>query len=60
VNAPSNAVAFITHPEQINPKTAMPDLNVQPAEALHMTAYLYTLGSPKRITALEENLGIRQ
>lgn len=60
VNVPSNAVAFITHPEQINPKTAMPNLSVQPNEALHMAAYLYTLGSSKRITALEKNLKIQR
>jgi mono/diheme cytochrome c family protein len=58
VNVPSNAVAWITNPKQFKPQTAMPNLNVQRAEALHITAYLYTSGSSERLTALERNLGI--
>ena len=55
VNVPSNAVAWITNPKQFKPQTVMPNLNVQPAEALHITAYLYTSGSSDRLTALERN-----
>ncbi len=58
VNVPSNAVAWIINPQQFKPKTAMPNLNVQPAEALHITAYLYSSGSSERLTALERILGI--
>jgi mono/diheme cytochrome c family protein len=58
VNVPSNAVAWITDPKRFKPKTAMPNLNVQPAEALDIAAYLYTLGSSKRLGALEQNLRI--
>ncbi len=50
VNVPSNAAAWIRDPQRFKPKTAMPNLNVQPAEALDMVAYLYTLGSSKRLT----------
>ncbi len=58
VNVPSNAVAWITNPQQFKPQTAMPNLNVQPADAVHITAYLYTSGSSERLTALARNLGI--
>jgi mono/diheme cytochrome c family protein len=58
VNVPSNAVAWITNPKQFKPGTLMPNLNVQPADALHIAAYLYTSGSSERLTALERNLGI--
>ncbi|MBV8810234.1 MAG: c-type cytochrome [Acidobacteriaceae bacterium] len=58
VNVPSNAVAWITNPKQFKPQTLMPNLNVQPAEALHIAAYLYTSGSSDRLTALERNLQI--
>ncbi|MBV8550522.1 MAG: c-type cytochrome [Acidobacteriaceae bacterium] len=58
VNVPSNAVAWITNPQQFKPKTAMPNLNVPPAEALDMIAYLYTSGSSERLTALERSSGI--
>lgn len=58
VNVPANSVAWITNPQQFKPQTAMPNLNVQPLEALHMTAYLYTSGSSERLTALERILGI--
>lgn len=58
VNVPSNAVAWITNPKQFKPGTLMPNLNVQPSEALHIAAYLYTSGSSERLTALERNLGV--
>ncbi len=58
VNVPSNAVAWITNPTQFRPGTVMPNLNVRPAEALDIAAYLYTSGSSERLNALEQNLGI--
>jgi mono/diheme cytochrome c family protein len=58
VNVPSNAVDWITNPKQIKPQTAMPNLNVQPAQALDITAYLYTSGSSDRLTVLERYLRI--
>jgi hypothetical protein len=58
VNVPSDAVPWIINPKQFKPRTVMPNLNVQPAEALHITAYLYTSGSTARLSALERNLGI--
>ncbi|MBV9081373.1 MAG: cytochrome c [Acidobacteriaceae bacterium] len=58
VNVPSNAVAFIRDPKGFKPKTAMPNLGVQEPEALDITAFLYTLGSSKRLTALQHILGI--
>ncbi|MBV9404683.1 MAG: c-type cytochrome [Acidobacteriaceae bacterium] len=56
VNVPVNAVAWITNPQQVKPKTAMPNLNVRPTEAVHIAAYLYTLGSPKRLKALQQTV----
>jgi mono/diheme cytochrome c family protein len=58
VNVPSNVVTWITNPKQVKPGTVMPNLNVQPAEALHITAYLYTSGSSERLTALQRTLGV--
>jgi len=53
VNVPANLVAWIVNPQQFKPQTAMPNLNVGSEEALHMTAYLNTLGSAKRLEALQ-------
>ena len=53
VNVPTNMVAWIVNPQQLKPQTAMPNLNVRSEEALHMTAYLYTSGSAKRLEALQ-------
>ncbi len=58
VNVPSNAIAWITNPKQFKPGTLMPNLNVRPAEAVNIAAYLYTSGSSERLTSLERNLGI--
>lgn len=60
VNVPSNAVAWIRNPQAIKPRTAMPNLGVRPEHALDMVAYLYTLGSSKRIDALQKNVQIRK
>ena len=54
VNVPANAVAWITDPHRFKPGTAMPNLNVQSTEAMHITAYLYKLGNAKRLNALEQ------
>jgi cytochrome c len=42
-NTPDGLTAWIQHPQQINPLTAMPDLNVTEEEARDMVAYLYSL-----------------
>jgi len=42
-NTPQNLMLWIEHPEDVDPKTAMPDLGVTPQQAGDMTAYLYTL-----------------
>lgn len=42
-NTPDDLVTWIQHPRQINPLTAMPDLNVTEAEARDMAAYLYSI-----------------
>jgi len=42
-NTPTNLMRWIEHPEDIDPKTAMPDLGVSAEQASDMTAYLYTL-----------------
>ena len=42
-NGPS-LLAFLTDPQAQVPGTAMPDLNVTPAHARDLSAYLYTLG----------------
>jgi mono/diheme cytochrome c family protein len=54
VNAPANLIAWIRDPQRYKPGTAMPNLNVPPEEAMHMTAYLYTLGNPKRLNLLKK------
>jgi mono/diheme cytochrome c family protein len=46
LNTPRNLVAWIVDPQAIEPGTAMPGLGVSPEEALHVAAYLYTLGTP--------------
>ena len=58
VNVPANVAAWIVNPQQFKPATVMPNLKVQPSEALEMAAYLYTSGNPERLTALERNLGV--
>jgi len=42
-NTPANLMHWIEHPEEVDPKTAMPDLGVSPQQAGDMTSYLYTL-----------------
>src|SRR5579884_676282 len=57
VNDPANLAAWIANPKQFKPSTAMPDLGVRANEALDMTAYLYTLGSEKRLAGLQRAAG---
>jgi hypothetical protein len=42
-NSPDNLVHWIQDPQAVDPETAMPDLDVVPAIAADMAAYLYTL-----------------
>jgi cytochrome c2 len=40
-NTPQNMARWIQHPQRFEPRTAMPDLQVSPAQARDMVAYLY-------------------
>lgn len=42
-NTPSNMVRWIRAPQEVDPLTAMPDLQVPDEHARDMTAYLHTL-----------------
>jgi cytochrome c1 len=42
-NTPANMAAWIRDPQAIDPRTAMPDLQVTEEHARDMTAYLATL-----------------
>ncbi len=42
-NSRENMARFIRRPQDIDPRTAMPDLGVTEAHARDMVAYLYTL-----------------
>jgi cytochrome c1 len=42
-NTPANMVLWIQAPQQVDPLTAMPDLQVPEQHARDMTAYLHTL-----------------
>ena len=42
-NKPANLMHWIEHPQEVDPKTAMPDLGVSQQQAADMAAYLYTL-----------------
>lgn len=42
-NTPENMVRWIRAPQAVDPRTAMPDLDVGERDALNITAYLYTL-----------------
>jgi cytochrome c1 len=42
-NTPDNLREWITHPQRIKPKNAMPDVGLSDADARDITAYLYTL-----------------
>lgn len=40
-NSPDNMVLWISHPRQVDPHTAMPDMAVTSSDARNITAYLY-------------------
>jgi cytochrome c2 len=42
-NSPENMARFIRRPQDIDPRTSMPDLGVTEQHAREMVAYLYTL-----------------
>ena len=42
-NAPDYLIAWIRDPQQINPRTAMPNVGLSAGEAQDIAAYLYTL-----------------
>lgn len=42
-NTPDNMVRWITHPLQVNEKTAMPELGVTAADARNISAFLFSL-----------------
>lgn len=42
-NTPENMLRWIRAPQELNPRTAMPDLGVTERDARDMAAYLYTL-----------------
>lgn len=44
VNTPENLIQWIIDPPGVDPRTAMPALGVTPEQALHIAAYLYSLG----------------
>jgi len=43
VNTPDNMMKWIRHPQQVDPKNAMPELGVTEQDARDIAAYLYTL-----------------
>ncbi len=42
-NNPKNLAYWITNPKEVNPRTAMPDLDIDEHDARDMAAYLYSL-----------------
>lgn len=48
LNSPETLVDWIVDPQRIEPGTAMPTLGVTEAEAYHMAAHLFTLGTAPR------------
>jgi cytochrome c len=42
-NIPENLIFWIQHPREVNPATAMPDLQVSEEEARDIAAYLYSV-----------------
>ncbi|MBM1170831.1 c-type cytochrome [Microvirga arabica] len=47
-NTPPNLIAWLMNPVALKPNTGMPAQGVTEAEARHMAAYLYSLGSDDR------------
>jgi mono/diheme cytochrome c family protein len=44
-NVPRNLVPWLMNPPAISPKTAMPAMGINEAQARDIAAYLYTLGT---------------
>ncbi len=42
-NTPQTMMKWLQNPQSMDPNTAMPNMNVTPADARDITAYLYTL-----------------
>jgi cytochrome c2 len=42
-NSPQNMIKWIRFPQQVEPRTAMPDMSIPDQDARDITAYLYTL-----------------
>jgi cytochrome c2 len=42
-NTPDNLVTWIRHPQEVDPKTAMPDVGVTERHARDIAAYLYSV-----------------
>lgn len=45
-HTPDNLVRWVRDPQGVNPRTAMPDLDVSERDARHIVAYLYTIKPP--------------
>ena len=43
INTPDNMMKWLQHPQQIDPKNAMPEMGVTDQDARDIAAYLYTL-----------------
>jgi len=43
VNTPDNMMKWLQHPQQIDPKNAMPEMGITDQDARDIAAYLYTL-----------------
>jgi cytochrome c2 len=52
-NLPGNLAAWIMHPPEFKPGTAMPELNVPEAAAMDIVAYLYAEGDQRRLVSAE-------
>ncbi|MQA90876.1 MAG: c-type cytochrome [Gemmatimonas sp.] len=44
-NTPENLIRWLMDPEDVEPGTNMPDMEISEEQARHMAAYLYTLGN---------------
>jgi mono/diheme cytochrome c family protein len=54
VNLPTNAMNWVMNPKKYKPNTAMPLLGVKPQDAADIIAYLYSLGSPRRLNTIQQ------
>jgi len=41
-NVPDNMIRWIRHPHEVDPQTAMPEMNVTEQDARDLTEFLYT------------------